>query len=64
MDSTNKNSHNKSDLKSFQEHESSLKQLLDRVAQDLDHQNIDIEVFDNNKISEALTEFIEPSLIP
>jgi hypothetical protein len=60
MDLTNKETNSKSELKSFEDHESSLKQLLDRVAQDLHGKDVDIEIFDNNKISDALTEFIEP----
>jgi hypothetical protein len=56
MDLTNK----KSELKSVQNHESSLQQLLDRVTKDLHDKDVDIEIFDNNKISEALLELIEP----
>lgn len=60
MDLTNKNYDNKSELKSFQDHKNSLKGLLDSVKQNVDNQDVDIEILENNKMSEALTEFIEP----
>ena len=60
MEPTNKSSDKTSELKSLQDNESLLKQLLETVAQDLHQGDVDIEILENHKMSDALREFIEP----
>ena len=59
MKPTKTDSEGSSELEFFQENESLLKQLIGRVAKDFKDHDVDLEVLEQNKISDALTEFIE-----
>ena len=60
MKLTKTDSEGRSELELFQENESLLKELIGRVAQDFEDRDVDLEILEDHKISDALTEFIEP----
>lgn len=53
MKPTKTDSEGRSELEFFQENESLLKQLIGRVAKDFKDHDVDLEVLEQNKISDA-----------